>query len=81
MKVAYLLDSGSNYQLKDVNDCFIVPMVINVKTNGSQNSYFDNVDITRNELESIINSDSQISTSQHIIVFSIYNVNMEIKSF
>ena len=67
MKVAYLLDSGSNYQLKDVNDCFIVPMVISVKTNDSQHSYFDDVDITRNELEKIINSDSQISTSQPII--------------
>lgn len=67
MKVAYLLDSGSNYQLENVNDCFIVPMVISVKTNGSQHSYFDNVDITRNELESIINGDSQISTSQPII--------------
>lgn len=67
MKIAFLFDSGSSFHIINEKDCFVLPMVISTKQNGIEKSYLDGVDINRKELESIINSGTQISTSQPII--------------
>lgn len=67
MKIAYLFDSGSNFNLDDSLDCFIVPMVINIKNDGNETTYLDNRNISRQELNNTLNTNAQITTSQPII--------------
>lgn len=67
MKIAFLFDSGSNFQVNKEKDCFVLPMVISVKQNGLDTTYLDGVNIKRNELESLVNSGTTIHTSQPII--------------
>ena len=64
MKVAYLFDSGSSFNIAGQPDCYVVPMPITVKYNGIETKYLDNVNIDRNNLSEIINSDATILTSQ-----------------
>lgn len=67
MKIAFLFDSGSSFQINKEKDCFVLPMVISVKQNGGETTYLDGVNIKREELESLVNSGAQIHTSQPII--------------
>lgn len=67
MKIAYLFDSGSNFNLDDSLDCFIVPMIINIKNSNGETTYLDNVNISRQELNNALNSNTQVTTSQPII--------------
>lgn len=65
-KIAFLLDTGSSYNLNEP-DCYIVPMVITVEENGKEISYFDGENITRKELVSFLNEHKKVSTSQPVV--------------
>lgn len=64
MKVAFLFDSGSSFNIDNKPNCFVIPMSIIVKNNGNEKIYLDNVDINRKQLCEIIDSNSTILTSQ-----------------
>lgn len=64
MKVAYLFDSGSSFNIDNKPNCFVIPMSIIVKNNENEKIYLDNVDINRKQLCEIIDSNSTILTSQ-----------------
>lgn len=64
---AFLLDTGSSWNLekKEYEDIYVVPLLINEEDkNGTINSYYDGIDISREELYSKLDSDSIISTAQ-----------------
>lgn len=71
MKIAYLFDSGSSYKIQNQDDCFVVPMTIEVQNGHESQIYLDSVNITRVELEKVLNSSAIVRTSQpplgHII--------------
>ncbi|MDE5617673.1 MAG: DegV family EDD domain-containing protein [Ureaplasma sp.] len=67
MKIAYLLDTGSSYNIGLEPDCFFVPMIIDVVDKHSTQSYKDQIDITNDELNKILNSKKIIRTSQPTI--------------
>lgn len=81
MKIAYLFDSGSNYEIKFENDCFVVPMVINIKENEKESTYFDNEQISREKLEQLIDSNTPITTSQPVIGHLIETIDSIYKSY
>lgn len=81
MKIAYLFDSGSNYELKNQKDCFVVPMSIDVQNEYGQNSFLDSVTITRDELEKIISTDSIVKTSQPPIGYIIDAIDSIYKEY
>lgn len=64
MKVAFLFDSGSSFNIDNKPNCFVIPMSIIVKNNANEKIYLDNVDINRKQLCEIIDSNSTILTSQ-----------------
>ena len=66
-KIAFLLDTGSSYPPYD-SDCYVLPMVINVTDDSKKDtSYFDNENLTRQELNGFLDKNLKMSTSQPII--------------
>lgn len=64
MKVAYLFDSGSSFKIENQNDCFVVPMTIEVQNKDENKIYLDSINLSRSELETILNSSAIVKTSQ-----------------
>ncbi|GAA5414841.1 DegV family protein [Ureaplasma ceti] len=65
-KIAFLLDTGSSYKLHE-SDCFIVPIVINVKEENEEKSYYDEETITRQELVHFLEQKRKVSTSKPVL--------------
>lgn len=81
MKVAFLLDTGSSYKINEA-DCFVVPMVINVDNKkGEENSYFDEQNLSRSELNAFLDNNYKISTSQPIIGMWIEKIEALLKDY
>lgn len=64
MKIAYLLDTGSSYNIGSNPDCFFVPMIIDIIDNKTTRSYKDQIDITNLELNEILLDKKSVRTSQ-----------------
>lgn len=67
MKIAYLLDTGSSYNIGQDQDCFFVPMIIDIIDNDLSTSYRDQIDITNLELHKILLDKKSVRTSQPTI--------------
>ena len=67
MKIAYLLDTGSSYNIGQDQDCFFVPMIIDIIDNDLSTSYRDQIDITNLELHKILFDKKSVRTSQPTI--------------
>ena len=67
MKIAYLLDTGSSYNISGESDCFFVPMIIDIVDKNLTHSYKDQIDITNVELSKILSNKKTVRTSQPTI--------------
>ena len=63
-KIAFLLDTGSSFNLFNHENCFICPINICVEQNNKEIVYQEDIDISRNEIYDLINKDIKIKTSQ-----------------
>lgn len=67
MKIAYLLDSGSSFNIFDEKDCYFVPMGITVTDGNIEKNHFDDNNFNGDKLKEILAPKSIVKTSQPII--------------
>ena len=66
-KVAFVLDTGSSYNLLNSPDVYVLPINIHINDNNNKELNFFENNINRNEIYNHINNNHMIKTSQPII--------------
>ena len=80
-KIGFLLDTASSYNLKNKENCCVLPINIFIEENGKENIYNEEENITREEVYNFINNGNKIKTSQPILGVILEKMNEMIAKY
>lgn len=80
-KVAFILDTGSYFKTKELDNVFVVPISIIINSKNEISYYDDSIDISRTQLENFLDGDEQVSTAQPNIFKVEEKINEILKTY